>query len=210
MNSWDERFREGEYPADPDPSAVLQRYIDSFPDGRALDMATGTGRNSVFLADHGYDVDAIDQSREGLEIARENASERGVADRIDWVQANLDEYTFPTATYDVITISFYRAVDRFPDIKEALRDGGVLYVEHHLRSTEDVHVGPSGNRYRFGANELLHACLDLTVLYFDAVTEDREDGRTAATTRIVARKSTGHHQRYPRVPSAGLGSDRTE
>jgi SAM-dependent methyltransferase len=202
MPTWDDRFREGAYPTDPDPSPVLERYVDSFPDGRALDIATGTGRNAVFLADRGYRVDAVDQSRTGLEITRENARERGVDDRIELLQADIPEYAFPEAAYDVVTVSFYRCVDRLPDIKEALTDGGVLFVQHHLRTTDDLEAGPSTDRYRFAANELLNACLDMTVLYYDAATERRDDGRRAANTQIIARNSTGTRQSYPEVPRA--------
>ena len=95
MTTWDERFREGEYPRDPDPSPVLRDYVSEFPDGRALDVATGTGRNAVFLAEAGYTVDAIDQLREGLRIARENAAERGVADRRNPIQADVPAHVFP-------------------------------------------------------------------------------------------------------------------
>lgn len=197
MTGWDERFRTGEYPQNPDPSPVLEQYLSDIPDGRALDVATGTGRNAVFLASEGYDVDAIDKSREGLRITRENATDRGVEDRIDLVQTDIPAYGFPTDTYDLITISFYRAIDRFPDIKEALRDGGYLFVEHHLRSNEETPSGPSTDRYRFGANELLHACLDLTVLYYDEATEQRPGDRRRASARILARNSHGQRQSYP-------------
>jgi len=199
MTTWDERFREGQYPQNPDPSPVLRKYVESFPDGRALDVAAGTGRNAVFLASEGYEVDAIDQSRTGLEIARRNAADRGVEDRTNWIQADVPEYTFPESAYDVVTISFYRAVDRFPDVKAALRPGGVLFVQHHLRSSDDPDGGPSGDRYRFPANELLHSSLDLTVLFYAEVTEERADDRTATTAQVVARNSTGQHQSYPRV-----------
>ncbi|PSP86342.1 SAM-dependent methyltransferase [Halobacteriales archaeon QS_1_68_17] len=201
MTTWDERFREGEYPQDPDPSPVLERYVDAFPDGRALDVATGTGRNAVFLAAEGYAVDAVDQSREGLRIARANAAERGVADAVEFVQADVQSYGFPAETYEVITVSFYRAVDRFPDLKEALCPGGYFFVQHHLRSTDPTQSGPSTDRYRFAANELLHACLDLTVVHYDERTETRPDGRTAAVATVVARKTTGPRQPYPRVPA---------
>ena len=198
MTSWDERFAAGEYPQNPEPSAVLREYVQSFPDGRALDVATGTGRNAVFLAESGYTVDALDQSREGLKTTRENAANAGVEERVEPIQADAETYTFPENRYAVITISYYRVLDRFPDIKEALVDGGVLFVEHHLRSTDGPLSGPSTDRYRFASNELLHSCLDLTVLYYDETTTPHE-GKHSATARIVARNTTGAKQSYPAV-----------
>ncbi|WP_255151069.1 class I SAM-dependent methyltransferase [Halorarius halobius] len=199
MPTWDERFASGSYPTDPDPSPVLDRYVDAFPDGRALDVATGTGRNAVFLAERGYEVDGLDQSREGLRIARENARERGVGGRFNPVQADVDTYEFPEAEYAVVTVSFYRPMDRLPDITAALEPGGVLFVQHHLRSTDEYETGPSTDRYRFAANELLHAALDLTVLHYSETTEERDDGRRSAIAQVVARNSHGHHQTYPEV-----------
>lgn len=200
MTTWDERFREGEYPQEPDPSPVLERYVGTFPEGRALDVATGTGRNAVFLAEEGYQVDAIDQSREGLKIARQNATDRGVEGNTNWIRTDATEYAYPEEAYDVITISFYRAVDRLPDIKEALKPDGILFMQHHLRSTDPAEVGPSTDRYRSPANELLHACLDLTVLYYDERTEGRPDGRESATAQVIARNAREPRQSYPRVP----------
>ena len=198
MTTWDERFREGEYPEEPDPSPVLERYVESFPDGRALDVATGTGRNALFLAERGYEVDALDRSVEGLRIARRNAEARGVAERVNPIRADATEYAFPTSAYDVITVSFYRTLDRLGDVKEALRPGGVLFYQHHLKTADPVDAGPSTDRYRYRSNELLRACLDLTVLRYDERrTED--EGRTAASVVVVARNSAGGAQRYPRL-----------
>jgi len=50
MTDWDDRFVSGEYPRAPEPSAVLRSYEPAIPDGRALDVAAGTGRNAVYLA----------------------------------------------------------------------------------------------------------------------------------------------------------------
>lgn len=197
MTSWDERYRRGEYPTEPAPSGVLRHYVDAFPPGRALDVATGTGRNAVFLAEAGYDVEAIDRSRVGLRQARDRAAERGVDDRIRWLQADVPSFEFPAERYAAVTISYYRALDRFTDLKEALISGGYLFVEHHLRSTDPTPSGPSSDRYRFGANELLHACLDLTVLYYDESSSENPDGDRRANVRVLARKSSGPRQPYP-------------
>ncbi|GAB6880365.1 hypothetical protein JCM17823_26390 [Halorubrum gandharaense] len=211
MTDWDDRFAEGAYPRAPDPSPLLRRYLPEIPDGRALDVAAGSGRNAVFLADAGYEVDAVDGSAEGLRITRERAAERGSADRLRTEQADLTDYEFPTARYDLITVSFYRVVDRLPDVVEALVDGGFLFVEHHLRTTDDV-SGPSTDRYRYAANELLHAGLGLTVVHYDEGREagdedgdEDEDGGEneaddRATVRLLARRTHGTRQSYPRRP----------
>ncbi len=202
MVDWDERFATGEYPREPDPSPVLRAYESVIPDGRALDVAAGTGRNAVHLADVGYEVDAVDRSAEGLRITRDRASERGpdVAERLNPIQADLTSHGFPREAYELITISFYRAVDRFPDLVDALVPGGYLFVEHHLRSTDSTPSGPTSDRYRFAANELLHAGLGLTVIRYDEGTEERSGDRCRATARLLARRSHGPRQSYPRRP----------
>ncbi|MFB6169921.1 MAG: class I SAM-dependent methyltransferase [Haloarculaceae archaeon] len=191
---WDERYREG-FGASSAPSGLLTAYVDDLPRGRALDVATGTGRNARFLAGRGYEVDAVDISRVALTEARARAAEQGVS--VDWVQADLDDFEFPRGVYDVVSVSFYYLPERLPDLAAALADGGVLAYEHAVKSAEPVDRGPSA-RYRYDSNELLDAARDhgLTVLYYEEVTEETEGGR-AATARLLARNSTGGAQRYP-------------
>lgn len=85
MADWDERFERGEYPEAPAPSNMLRQYVES--------SAIPTGR-------------ALDGSRVGLEIIRERAEARGVADRLELVEADIPTYGFPTDTDDLVTISF--------------------------------------------------------------------------------------------------------
>ena len=199
---WDERFAAGEYPRAPEPSPVLRAYEPSLPEGRALDVAAGTGRNAVFLADRGYDVDALDASAEGLAIVRERAADRGIGDRIETIQGDVSTYGFPTETYDLVTMSYFHTLDRFADLVESVAPGGYLFVEGHLRSAEPSPSGPSDDRYRFAANELLRAGLALSVCYYDETTTERPGDRRRATARLLARKSTGGRQSYPSRPDA--------
>jgi tellurite methyltransferase len=48
------------------------------PRRRALDIATGKGRNAIFLAEQGFDVVAIDVSPVALDEARQRAAERSL------------------------------------------------------------------------------------------------------------------------------------
>lgn len=180
----DERKRWNERYADEDPSeqpaVVLQEHVEELPGGRALDVATGGGRNALFLAERGYAVDAIDVSEEGLRIARERAEERGLADRIEFVRADVEEYDLPREAYDAIVVAHYYSLNLVPALKRALAPGGVLLYEHRLQPP-----GDESHRFRFRPNDLLRACLDLRIVRYDepmGITEDE------TTVRLVARR----------------------
>ncbi|MCL7416384.1 MAG: class I SAM-dependent methyltransferase [Halalkalicoccus sp.] len=175
---WNERYREREPPSE--PSDLLRERIDSLPEGRALDVATGGGRNAICLADHTYSVDAIDVSEEGLRIARERAEDRGVSERIEFVRDTVEEYDFPAAVYDVIVVSYYYSLDALPDLKRALAPGGVLLYEHRLDPP-----GDDSHRFRFHPNDLLRACLDLRVVSYEEPMEVTDE---ETAVRLVARK----------------------
>ena len=87
-----------------EPAAFLRQIIeaDSGPitPGRALDVATGTGRNALYLAARGFQVDAVDVSKAALEQARAEAAKRGLT--VNFTQTDLAEATFPPAVYGLI------------------------------------------------------------------------------------------------------------
>lgn len=175
---WNERYREYNPPSE--PSELLQTFIEDLPDGRALDVATGGGRNAIALAEHGYAVEAIDISEGGLEIARERATERDISNRIEFVQADIEGEEFSTETYDVIVASYYYSLNAIPDLKRALAPGGVLLFEHRLLAPND-----DSHRFRFRPNDLLRACLDLRIVRYE---EPVEIAAEDATVWLVARK----------------------
>ncbi|MDR5672707.1 class I SAM-dependent methyltransferase [Halalkaliarchaeum sp. AArc-GB] len=197
---WNERYRDDEFELPDDPVPELARRIDTLPDGRALDVATGSGRNALFLAEHGYDVEAVDVSDEALAQARARADELDL--EIDWIRADVTDpegaFQLEPRAYDLIVVSFFYSPELLPELKEALAPGGVLVYEHHLRSSDPVEVGPSDDRVRFRSNDLLRSCLDLTVLHYaEATRHGKEDGRPSTIATVVARKSCGGAQSYP-------------
>ncbi len=193
---WNERYREEKYSPSDEPSPLLASVVESLPDGRALDVGTGAGRNALFLAEHGYRVDAVDVSEEALAIARDRAAERSVEDEVEWLRADFDDFSLDEDAYDLVVVNFYHTLGRLPAIKESLAPGGVLLYEHFLRSSVPTDRGPSGDEYRFRSNDLLRACLDLTVLHYEERTRT-DDAGSAAVVTLLARNSTGGTQAYP-------------
>lgn len=176
---WNERYRERDPPDE--PSDLLEGIVDTLPDGRALDVATGGGRNAIFLAERGYEVTGIDISEEGLEIARERAAKRGISERTEFVQGDVESYEFSTNVYDLIVVSYYYSLNALPDLKRALAPGGVLLYEHRLRPPDD-----DSHRFRFRPNDLLRACLDLRIIQYGEPVEISED---SADVQLLARKA---------------------
>lgn len=175
---WNERYADDHDPPE-DPVAVLSEHVEGLPDGRALDVATGGGRNAIFLAERGYAVDAIDISEAGLEIARSRATERGVSDAIEFVREDVEDHEFPPEAYDVIVVAHYYSLNVVPALKRALAPDGVLLYEHRLQPPE------GSRRFRFRSNDPLRACLDLRIVRYDEPMEITEED---ATVRLVARR----------------------
>src|SRR5918911_675704 len=78
---WNERYSRGEHTIK-EPMPLLIRVADTLKPGRALDLACGTGRHAIFLAERGWQVVAVDASHVGIEIAKALASVHKV--EVDW------------------------------------------------------------------------------------------------------------------------------
>lgn len=85
---WDRRFADMGWPTDPD--SYLVELAEGLPVGRGLDLGAGPGRNSLWLAQVGWDITLVDASTVGLDQARAAAGAFGVsittvcADLFDW------------------------------------------------------------------------------------------------------------------------------
>lgn len=89
--------------AAPDESLVAWHHdglLEVPSGGRALDIGCGPGRNAVWLAEQGYEVDALDLSPTALDWGRERAAEAGV--EVNFVRANVFEWDERGGEYDLV------------------------------------------------------------------------------------------------------------
>ena len=187
--TWDRRYLDGSYQPRPSPFSLLEQMIDRLPRGRALDIACGGGRNALFLAAHGYEVEAVDGSPEALRLAEERAREQQL--KVQWTEADLDDYAPPHEGYAVIVNCFYLNRPLLARLVGALADDGYIFVEQHLHTPLPV---PGNREWRLEPNELLRTLSGLRIVrYEESVGKDEDPGRDRdiATVRAVACKGSG-------------------
>lgn len=129
---WNERFAVEEYVYGKEPNRFFKEQIDKLTPGKILMLAEGEGRNGVYAAKLGWQVDAVDLSEKAKEKALVLAAENGVP--INYEISFLDEYQFKDDTYDAVGIFFLHLTDEETErIAEkaikSLKPGGKLIVE---------------------------------------------------------------------------------
>jgi tellurite methyltransferase len=187
LEKWDARYRDGSYAERRHPTALLERFVPELPHGTALDVACGAGRNALFLARSGFDVDAVDISTAGLERLRADAAAAGFAIRD--LEADL-EHGIPGSLplqdrYGLIVMVRYVNQPLIAPLILRLAEGGVLLSEQHLKTELGV-VGPRNPAFRLEPNALLDAVRTLRVHFYREGIVTDPDGRRAALAQVVA------------------------
>src|SRR5467141_440985 len=129
IRSWDERYRSGERAAediDAAPTPLLVDAAERLPPGKALDLACGSGRNALWLAEQAWSVTAVDGSPAAIEILRTRASSRGVTVSIKVADLEKFEYQIEPASWNLITICYYLQRDLFAPARQGVVPGGIL------------------------------------------------------------------------------------
>jgi tellurite methyltransferase len=152
------------------PSRLLVQVADLLPPGRALDLACGTGRNALYLADLGWQVTAVDWSPAAIAAL-------GTRPNVDARVADLErhEYRIEPAKFDLICDFYYLQRDLFAEIREGIRPGGVFTGAIHLTG-----------RFALNSGELRQEFAGWKILYYS---EAGEPGRTRLSASIIARRA---------------------
>ncbi len=182
---WDQRYRDGAYQSRPCPSEFLAHCVDLLPaGGQALDVACGGGRNAIFLASRGFEVDAVDISPAALYRARAQAGEAPIR----WIERDLDDGFHPDRDYHVIVNIRYANQRLVESLLPRLRSGGVLIVEQHLATSDPTVIGPKNPAFRVAPGDLARLASALAVERLKEGRFEDPDGRSAALARLAARK----------------------
>lgn len=155
---WNLKYEKNDYPMS--PSRIVKDYYVHATPGKALDIATGMGRNAIFLAQRGFEVDAIDISNVAIDKLT-NSSEKVHPTCVD-----LDTYEIATARYNLILNIRYLNRKFYPQIMKGLLPGGVIIFETYLLGDKGAKGSPSCKNYLLKPNELLQAFSELRILFY--------------------------------------------
>jgi SAM-dependent methyltransferase len=129
---WDEHYKGNEYLYGTKPSEFFRTFIDRHPPGKILLPGAGEGRNAVYAAQAGWEVDAFDISPVAREKALRLAKEEGV--EIQYSLQDFNRFDCRKAYYDVVALIFLQLPpaerQRFHQkVTACLKpDGGNLYL----------------------------------------------------------------------------------
>lgn len=192
FDSWQARFAAPGYLFGTAPNAFLKSKTHLLRQGeRALAVADGEGRNSVFLAEQGLDVLSVDFSPQAQAKARVLAKEHGVTLRFE--QADMTAWPWPTEAFDVVAAIFIQftappaRAKMFAGIKHTLKPGGLLLMQGYGLKQLDYKTGGPSDPAQLYTRELLQDAFgdfsSLDIREYDSVIQ--EGSRHAGLSALI-------------------------
>lgn len=165
---------------------ALKNLLPYLKKGKAIDIGMGEGRNSIYMAQNGFEVDGIDASPVAVEKARKWAQEKNL--KVEAKIQNLDFFLMPLMKFDSVVMGYFRPQARFfSEVRRGLVPGGTFLLEAY--TTEHIRNQKAPNPYIdfedcYKPNELLGYLKDFQILFYREI----PDG-DAHLVQVLARKN---------------------
>jgi SAM-dependent methyltransferase len=161
------------------PNAFVVAMAKGVKPGRSLDVGMGQGRNTIYLAQQGWDSVGFDPADRAVAAAQERAKALGV--KITATIARGVDFDWGESKWDLIVLSYVGAREYVAQVTRALRPGGMVVVEAFHRDA--TKAGPIGSGVVFDTNELLRLFGALRVVRYEDADAVGDFGQQA--TRVV-------------------------
>ncbi|MEZ4704423.1 MAG: methyltransferase domain-containing protein [Bdellovibrionota bacterium] len=147
------------------PSAFLENNVDALIKGNALDLAMGEGRNAIFLAKQGFDVQGVDFSQVAIDRAQAWASQESAF--VACKKHNLEFFLLDVMSLDNIVVIDHRPpLTLMKNLVRALKPGGILLLEGHTQAQAQKEKGYPQFDECFETNEALNHTRDLELIFY--------------------------------------------
>ena len=174
-------IRHVEKPMRHEVSPILKKYIEHANIGTALDLACGTGRNTHFLEEKSFVIDAVDLSDYALSKIRDTKN-------IIKIETDLDEYDLKKNSYDLILNCNYLNRRLMAQMQTSLKEGGLIIFETFIVAHDTPEQGSMNPAYLLAKNELLNAFIDMDIVYYEERSDINLRGEKNKIASLVAKK----------------------
>ena len=198
---WEERFAASDdYVFGTAPAQFLIDHQSYLASGEsALSVADGEGRNSVFMAEQGMEVTALEFAPSAIVRARDLAKAHNVT--VTFLEADILRDPWPARDYDVVTGVFIQFVGpearalQFQKMKQATTPGGLVMLHGYTpKQLEYGTGGPSAVENLYTEDMLRDAFTGWDILECCAYERTLDEGKghsgKSALIDLVARKPT--------------------
>ncbi len=158
-NFWNQRYKAAEYAYGIHPNKELANYLKTLSPGKILFPGEGEGRNAVFAAKLGWEVEAFDSSEEGKVKALKLASLNKV--KINYVTSTVEEFNSANR-FDVIAMVYLHLpppirISFHKRIKDFLADNGIVYIQAFSKEQlGKISGGPQNEMMLYSLEVLKH------------------------------------------------------
>lgn len=143
--SFTERYESGRIPwDDQNPPPEVMALADRLEPGRALDLGSGYGRTSIYLAERGWQVDGIEYVPQAVEESQRRAKAASVDRLTRFLAADVTDLNILQGPYDLAvdigcmhSLTMPELESYRDELKRLLRPGATYLLFAHLRDLED-------------------------------------------------------------------------
>jgi SAM-dependent methyltransferase len=172
-DEWDHRYASTPRLFRAEPDETLVKLVTSLPPGLAVDLGAGEGRNSLWLAHQGWEVSAVDISKEALgRLDRAaNAEDLPILTIVDDITSYLTGVQDADHAFDLVVMAYLhpeatQRANLLQAVASAVAPGGYLFVVGHHRLSHGV-AGPFDPSRLYSEDDLRHATRGLEVLQLE-------------------------------------------
>ena len=184
---WDEKYLKKPILLNPrEASDSLKRFLSTCSGNKALDLACGAGKNTIYLAENSIYVDAVDIAKIAIDKLDTYAKETGLSSFINTIYKDLDEFNLNNDTYDLILMANYLDRDLIHRAKPALHVGGIFIVETYMYDEENEKT-KSDPANLLAPGELKDIFSDFEIIYYDEFKNEDYEIYKMKKQLIVAR-----------------------
>lgn len=192
---WDERYSCSGYAYGEEPNEFLRNFLDRSAPGLALFPAEGEGRNAVYAARRGWEVEAFDISEAGRRKALQLAGRHRVS--LEYTLASAADFR-AAGPYELVALIYahFHPDTRGPffgTLIRSLAPGGVLLLEAFgLKQLGNHSGGPGDPALLYTVDELAGLCRGLHIELLHEARIELDEGPFhqgfADVVRLIARK----------------------